>query len=88
MIQERVLLFFKVSIYVIYTTTRNYVCIDYLASESKKLSRLPVSFGGGFKHGKYICQNIGNWNSIFFNELDVLSWIFENQKSYCNIKMS
>ena len=29
---------------------RNYFCIDYLASESKKLSELPVYFGGGFKH--------------------------------------
>ena len=41
---------FKVLSYVIYTIIRNYVCIDYLASESKQLSELPVGSGGGFKH--------------------------------------
>ena len=35
---------------VIYTIISNYVCIDYLASESKKLSELPVGSGGGYKH--------------------------------------
>ena len=43
--------FFKVLSCVIYTIISNYVCIDYLACESKKLSELPVYFGGSFKHG-------------------------------------
>ena len=41
---------FKLLSCVIYTIIRNYVCVDYLASESKQLSELPVSYGGGFKH--------------------------------------
>ena len=36
---------------VIYTIIINYVCIDYLARDSKKLSELSVDIGGGFKHG-------------------------------------
>ena len=35
---------------VIYTIIRNYVCIHYLASESKKISELSVGSGGGYKH--------------------------------------
>ena len=41
---------FKVLSCVIYTIIINYVCIDYLASELKINSELPVSYGGGFKH--------------------------------------
>ena len=33
---------------VIYTIIKNYVCIDYLASQSKNLSEIPVGSGGGF----------------------------------------
>ena len=36
---------------VIYTIISNYVCVDYLAYESKKLSELHVGTGWGFKHG-------------------------------------
>ena len=35
---------------VIYTIISNYVCIDYLGSESKKLSELGLGSGGSFKH--------------------------------------
>ena len=35
---------------VIYTIISNYVCIDYLDSESKKLSELGLGSGGNFKH--------------------------------------
>ena len=40
----------KVLSCVIYTIISNYVCIDYLGSESKKLSELALGSGGGFKH--------------------------------------
>ena len=79
---------FKVSSCIIYRIISNYVCIIYLACKSKKLSEPPVSFGGGFKHGNKSYKKIGNWNSIFVNELDVLSWIFEEHKSYFHIKIS
>ena len=35
-----------------------------------------------------VMKNIGNWNSIFVNELDILSCIFEEHKSYCHINIS
>ena len=35
---------------VIYTIVSNYLCIDYIACESKTLCELPVGTGGGFKH--------------------------------------
>ena len=38
----------------IYTIISNYVFIDSLAYESKKLSELPVGTGGSFKHGNKI----------------------------------
>ena len=41
---------FKVLSCVIYTIIRNYVYIDYLGSESKKLSELGLGSGGSFKH--------------------------------------
>ena len=40
--------FFKVLSCVIYTIIRNYVCIDYLGYESKKLSELGLGSGWGF----------------------------------------
>ena len=43
---------------VIYTIISNYVCIDYLASESKKLSELPLGSGGGYKHVKKSYDNL------------------------------
>ena len=41
---------FKVFSCVIYKTINNYFCIDYLGSESKKLSELGIGSGGRFKH--------------------------------------
>ena len=35
---------------VIYTIISNYVCIDYLGYESKKLSEIVLGSGGSFKH--------------------------------------
>ena len=43
---------------VIYTIIKNYVCIDYLASQSKNLSEIPVGSGGGSKHGDKIFDKI------------------------------
>ena len=40
---------FKLLSCVIFTIIRNYVCIDYLASEAEKKRKLPVGFGGGYK---------------------------------------
>ena len=37
---------------VIYTIIKNYVCIDYLACQSKILSEIPVGYRGGSKHGE------------------------------------
>ena len=36
---------------VIYTIIIDYICIGYLAYESKILSELPLDIGGIFKHG-------------------------------------
>ena len=36
---------------VIYTIIKIYVCIDYLAFQSKQLSEIPVGYGRGYKHG-------------------------------------
>ena len=36
---------------VIYTIIKNYVCIDYLAFQSKQISAIPVGSGGVYKHG-------------------------------------
>ena len=41
---------FKVLSCAIYTIIRNYVCIDYLASEYKKIIELGLVSGGGYKH--------------------------------------
>ena len=37
--------------FVIYTIIKNYVCIAYLACQSKKLCEIPVGSGGGSEHG-------------------------------------
>ena len=80
--------FLKVLSCVIYKIIRNYFCIDYLACESIFLWTT-CFFWRGFKTLKQkLWKNIGNYNSIFVNELDVLSLLFEEHKSYCHIKMS
>ena len=40
--------YFKVLSCVLYTIISNYVCIDYLACESKTISKLPVGIVGCF----------------------------------------
>ena len=35
---------------IIYTIIINYVCIDYLGSESKKLNDLHLGYGGSYEH--------------------------------------
>ena len=40
--------YFKVLRCVIYTIINNYVCINYLACEAKKICELPVGSGGFF----------------------------------------
>ena len=45
-------------IFFIYTIIKNYVCIDYLACQSKKLSKIPVGSGGGSKHEDKIFDKI------------------------------
>ena len=35
---------------IIYTIIINYICIDYLGSESKKLNELRLGSGGSYKH--------------------------------------
>ena len=42
---------YRVLICVIYTIIKHYVCIDYLACQSKKLSEMPVGSGEDSKHG-------------------------------------
>ena len=42
---------FRVLSCVIYTIIGNYVCIDYLACESKQIIKITVNTGGGFKNG-------------------------------------
>ena len=41
---------FKVLSYVIYIIISNYVCIEYLASESKIIIDFSVGYGEGYKH--------------------------------------
>ena len=43
---------------VIYKITSNYVCIDYLDSESKQLSELGLGYCGCFKHVRKIYDKI------------------------------
>ena len=43
---------------VIYTLTKNYVYINYLACQSKKLSEIPVDSVGSSKHGDKIFDKI------------------------------
>ena len=75
--------YFMVLICVIYNIIKNYVCIDYLAFQSKDLSKTTVGSRNDFKN-----RNIGYWNSIFVNEPIVVSWFFEEHKFCCHIKMS
>ena len=75
---------FNVLSCVIYNIINNYVCIDYLACESKILSELPVDSGGGLKHGN---KTFGGYNAIFVNEPNLLSWIFEEQRFCFHIEM-
>ena len=42
---------FRVLSCVIYTIIKNYVCIDYLACQTKKLVEITVGSKGGSKHG-------------------------------------
>ena len=42
--------YYRVFSCVIYTIIKNYICIDYLAFQSKSLSEMPVGSGGGSKH--------------------------------------
>ena len=45
---------YRVFSYFIFTIIKNYVCIDYPDCQLKKLSELPVGYGGGYKHEKNI----------------------------------
>ena len=49
---------FKVLSCVIYTIISNYVCIDYLACETKQIIELPVGTGRSFKHGNKSYEKI------------------------------
>ena len=65
---------FKFLSSVIYTIIRNYVCIYYLASESKKIKWTVSWLWWGLQTWrKKLWQNIGDWNSRSVNEFDVLS---------------
>ena len=75
--------------FIIYTIISNYVCIDYLAYEIYFLSELPVSIGGGFKHGNKSYDKILGigipdllMNLIYCNEF------LNNKKLCCHIKIS
>ena len=50
--------YFKVLSCIIYTIISNYVCIDYLACESKKICKLLVGIVGCFKHRNKTYENI------------------------------
>ena len=69
-----------------YTIIINYVCIDYLGSESIKLSELGLGSGGSYKHEETFMKNVGNCDSRSVNEFDVLSWIFEEKDSVVILK--
>ena len=55
--------YFKVLSCVIYTIISNYICINYLACESKKLDELLVGTGGVFKYRKKSYEK--NWELEF-----------------------
>ena len=60
---SRVLRFF------IYTIMKDSVCIDYITCQSKKLSKIPVGYAGGYKHGDKSYEKLGYWNSRFLTNL-------------------
>ena len=74
--------YFRVFSCVIYTIIVNYVCVDYLACQSKQLCEITM----GSKHGERVQNNIGYCNYIFIIELIVVSWFFEERKFCCHIK--
>ena len=51
---------------VIYTIIKNYVCIDYLAFQSKQISAIPVGSGGGYKYGEKSLNRILGIRIPFF----------------------
>ena len=48
---------------VIYRIIKNYVCIDYLGSDRKKLSYLRIGPGGSYKH---INKNVTTYQDLEF----------------------
>ena len=54
----------------------------------QKKSEITVGIMGFLKTETKVMTNIGNWNSRFVNELDVMSWLFEEQKYCFHIKIS
>ena len=77
---------FKVLSSVIITIISNDVCIDYLAFESRNKLKSLLVMEGVLNTEKTFWQNIGNWKSRLVNELNVLSWIFEEKKSVVILK--
>ena len=69
---------------VIYSIIDNYVCIDYLDCQSKKLSVICMDKISG----QEFYQIHGYCHSRFFIEFIVVSWFHEENKSYCHIIMS
>ena len=73
----------------IYTIISNYVCIYYLACQSKQLSKVTISNGGGFKHGNKSYEKIlGIGIPDFLMNLISCHGFFEEQKYCCRIKIS
>ena len=48
------------------TIIKHYVCIDYLACQSKKLSEIPVGSGGGYEYGEKSLNRILGIRIPFF----------------------
>ena len=66
-----------------------YVCIDYLACQSKQLSEMPVVYTGGSKHGDKrfnIILGIGILDLLM--NLIYCRGFFKNIKICCHIKIS
>ena len=76
--------YFRVLSCVIYTIIKNYVCIDYLACQSKKLSEITVVYKEGSKHGEKgfniikFCINKGDRTSHWVGHSD-LKELYNNE---------
>ena len=71
-----------------YTNIRNYVCINYLGSELKNISKLGIGSDGHFQHvNKSYDKILGIGISDLLMNLMYFHGIFEEQRLCCHTKI-